>query len=476
MSQILQSIFDSDTGYIFDDNKIAVEFNQVHLKPIVIGAEAALYVKLDENKGLVAIDSSGNNIHGAFQGGYTENNWTTGKINSAIVGISTTNGFINFNQLLEFERTEAFSIECWFNSTSSATMSLVSKQKDTGTFEGFGINVLLGKPRLVIRDISSNVISVESVNAYNDGLWHHVVMTYDGNSAVAGAKLYIDGSEERVIVQSGTLTSTIKNNADLQVSGRDGNNITIDSNTKIDEVLIYSRELNSAEITFRYNSGNGTQQIPGASTAYAIDNPTIEPANFQLVTNILSFFSTVTFLGNDKITFVLVINGIDYWWNGSIWIMSSGYAESNIYQDINDNLVSLVLPGLSSVKWKAFLHSDNGDTTPVLTDVEFTYEIESQVITLNQAVIFGVRYGLDGNPVANEIIKVNSRWLIGDDTEIDDNQIQTITNQNGEWQIIISYENDLPNFLDWYFGTKYYQTNFVPGINKFSDLTILKEI
>ena len=184
--------FENSENYDFDDEKIEIIslLSLARLIPQVSGAEATMYAKLDENKGLVAIDSSGNGIHGAFQGGLDETNWTTGKINSAIVGISTTSGFINFDQLIEYERTDAFSLECWFNTTSTAAMSFISKQKFTGVLEGFAISCTGGKPRAVIRDTSSNVISIEAENAYNDGDWHHVVLTYDGSSNASGTKLY----------------------------------------------------------------------------------------------------------------------------------------------------------------------------------------------------------------------------------------------------------------------------------------------
>lgn len=475
MSQILKSTFDNSKGYIFDADDIKIVANRVELVPVIIGAEAAIYTKLDDNKGLVAVDSSGNEQHGAFQGGYTENNWTPGKINSAIIGISTSSGFVNFDQLLEYERDEPFTLECWFNTTSGSTMSFVSKQSDSGNFQGFAINFAGGKPRFVIRDDVGNILAAETTATYNDGLWHHVVMTYNGNNSHTGMTIFIDNVNDTVVTTTGTLTGSIKTTADLQISGRDGNNICIDANTKIDEVVIYSRELNAAEVNFRWNSGNGTQDLPGSDTSYPTDNPPIQPVIAQLITEITAFSADITATGSDNVFFVLEINGADYWWNGISWVISSGSSESNTYQDINDNLISLVLDGLSSFNWKGYMHSATGDTTPFLNFVEITYAIELQDPTLNQSIISGIRLGLDGNPKEGEVIKVNSRWLIGENTEIDNDQIETITNVEGKWQISLNYEDLPPDYLEWYFGVKYYKTNFIQGIIKFSQLTIIEE-
>lgn len=378
--------FDNINNYVLDQNKIELNNSLIKLKATVIGAEAKLYAKLDDNKGLVAIDSSGNNNHGAFQGGYSENQWVAGKINSAINGLSTTSGFINFDKLVEYERTDAFSLECWMKTTSTATMTLIAKQINSNPFTGFAINMIAGKVRQVIRDSSSNVISKEHNVAINDNNWHHIVFTYDGSSIEAGCKLYIDNTQNNSVIATGTLTSTIKNTTNFQVSGREGNNNCIDPNTSIDEVVVYSRELTPAEIEIRWNNGNGTQIIPGASTSYPIDNPIVVPIGTTKVTNIISLAEDVQKTGNDDIRYSLNLDGTNYYYNGSIWTNSFGYNETNSILDINNNVGTLPIELSSEVNINIFLHSGDGSTTPELTKLSITYNSEEVVEPANNLI------------------------------------------------------------------------------------------
>ena len=187
--------FNNPENYDFDINLIEIVVGTEKLKPQVVGAQTYMYVKLDENKGLVAIDSSSNNRHGAFQGGFDENIWTPGKINSGIEGIG--GGYINFDSIASFERTDAFSLECWVNFGSSLTQAFMSKQLDSGAFQGFAINVVSGIIRGVIRDDLGKIITVASTLSYNDSAWHHIVLTSDGLSIASGTKLYVDNIVHR---------------------------------------------------------------------------------------------------------------------------------------------------------------------------------------------------------------------------------------------------------------------------------------
>lgn len=441
MSRKIIDPFDTPENYVFS-SEIEITGGVSRLVPQVIGAEAALYFKLDENDGLVAIDSSGNNRHGAFQGGFDENQWTTGKINSAIQGISTTNGFINIDQLLEYEYNESFSIGFWALFTSTATQSFVSKQKDTGVFEGFAINALSGKLRFVVRDIAFNVLAIETASIYNDGAWHYIVGTYDGSGLISGVNLYVDNSLDKVISSSATLTSSIKNDADFQVSGRDGNNLCLDAGTKIDEVAVYSRELTPAEIDFRWNGGAGTQEIPGASTSYPTTNPYLISKSTFSATEIISFFATIIKFGLDDIRFALIINNIDTWWDGFAWATSTDYSETNTPAEILANLSSLDLSQGLFVNYKAYFHSDDGSTTPELSSVEFNFDFFKGVIDApNQCLVYGILYDDDNFPLSGIGITVTPSQATGvynKGSVVCLETKQTTTDVNGYWDVSLT--------------------------------------
>lgn len=462
------TFYNEPDNQIFDDTKVQIIGGDVKLLAIVSGAEAELYAKLDDNKGLVAIDSSGNDNHGGFQGGYTENQWTPGKINSAIKGISSSNGFINFNQLINFERTDPFSLECWVKYTSTTFQSIISKLHVGGAFEGYSLGLSSGKIRFVIRDLSLNINAVESVNLYNDGLWHHVVVSYDGNSIASGINIYVDNALDTNIVSSATLSATITNSADFQISGRDGNNDCIDITTLIDEVLVYSRELTTAEIAFRWNSGNGTQVIPGATTSFSTDNPRVESKVAILMTQILDVNATETITGSDEVRRIIDVNGVDFYWSGIAWIPSSGPTQTNPLAEIKANAPSLDLGAGKLVKFPYYLHSNDGSTTPIVSDQTIDFDsITAPVDEPNQCLVTGIF--LDGNndPISNGIIEIYPTCNIAiynGSAEICIEKQTINTEADGSWEAFVTETENMDILFYFKFICDSYTKIFKRGI------------
>lgn len=87
--------------------------------------------------------------------------------------------------------------------------------------------------------------------------WHHVVVTCDGGSASPGYTLYTDASTTAgTQVFTNNYTTTRLTGAPLTIGAADlgsGNRIFED---KIADVVIFNKELSSAEVTELYNSGN----------------------------------------------------------------------------------------------------------------------------------------------------------------------------------------------------------------------------
>lgn len=467
--------FDNADNFDRDQNKIEVVGSLSKLIAQTVPGEAAIYAKLDENAGLVARDSSGNNRDGAFQGGYTENQWVPGKIGFAIVGISLTNGFVNFDQLLEYEWNEAFSLECWFKTSSAATMAFITKQKSSGNFEGFGLNFSAGKVRFVIRDLNGNINTIESVNTYNDNIFHHVVVTYNGSNNISGLNIYVDNVIDKVITSSGTFNSTIKNDADLQLSGRDGNNLCIDSDTILDEMVVYSRELSAAEVAFRWNLGNGTQVLPGSETLFPIDNPNIIPFSKPKATEIKNITVSKVEPGNDEVRHTLELNGVDTWFNGSAWAQSSGYGETNTIPEMNANLTLLDLTEQGKFfALNNFLHSENGTTTPTLSQIEIEYDFAAITEECTEVIVKGNLKEFDCTE-STEIITIELSEKSGEYK----NTIQAVSkakyvtpNPDGSWQIGLISTDNMENIFYVFIINKRRYEKLVPDIDEinFNDL------
>ncbi len=466
----LKTIYPQDisNNYVFDPVKIEMVGGLSKLVAVSSPPESYMYAKLDNNKGLVAIDSSGNNRHGAFAGGYDENIWVPGKIGSAIQGINATTGFINFDQLIEFERDEPFSLEYWIKFTSPATKQIMGKQKGSGSFNGFGSNIsssLPGKIRFFVRDENGNNNTIQTVNRYDDGVLHHVVCTYSGNSEISGLNIRVDNVLDRFVATSGTLDSTIKNTADFQISGRDGAVNCLDNTTVVDMLLVYARELTTAEIAFRWNGGAGTLIVPGASTSFPIDNPELKSFGLIVAKEIVDFNSSINVVGSDEVRFVLDVNNVLMWFDGIEWLISSGYSESNTSAEIKANISSLIST-VSSIRWVALLHSADGTTTPELLDVDISYNLSStSPMDANSCRVFGKIIDSQNQPVAGVVISI-SLIEIGDyNSELMIAQnIKAITSDSfGNWEVnLIENENMQGNI-----GYKFeFKSSFVNKIYK----------
>jgi hypothetical protein len=154
---------------------------------------------------------------------------------------------------LSFERTDAFSVSCWFKLDPGDSGYLMSKM-DAGP-TGYGLFADSSNTRIYIQDTSSFQIEVTTTSAYDDGIWHHVVVTYDGTSLASGISIYIDGSSVGTSTVDDTLgTNSILNTASFNVSSRtDGAAGLMDG--KIDEAAVYDKELSSGEVAAIYNGG-----------------------------------------------------------------------------------------------------------------------------------------------------------------------------------------------------------------------------
>ncbi len=428
--------FDNEANYSFDPEDIQVLLSEALLLAQSGAGIAYMYAKLDENKAFVAADSSGNDRHGAFQGGMDEDSWTPGKIGSAIKG---PGGVINFDDIAGFEKDEDFSFEMWLKTTSNITMSLMGKQKNSGAFQGIEINIVAGKVRFVARDDNGQILTLSTVNTYKDNVFHHIVCVKTAGVDANTMIIYIDNAPEFIITNNDGLTGSLINDANFQISGRDGNNNLIDALTTIDECVVYNRVLSAAEIAFRYNNGVGTQQLPGPGTAFPTDQPEIATRGDIRVTNFVGADGTFIELGADKILIFTIVGGIRYWNdpNDLVWKVSNSKAEGNTLQELKDNIANFDLPGLSTLRFALGLKSDDGSTTPRAQQLMITYDLADDRVGPSVTKVKGQQFDQQGQP-SIEIIEINLFQKFteyGTNSQIRNKTIYIEPDDGGEWQV-----------------------------------------
>jgi hypothetical protein len=321
--------FDSGTGnYIYDDSLI--EF--------ITGGECALIGSpttpyalwhLNESSGLTAADSSGNSRNGTLTNMET-GDWTAGKLNNCL-DFDGTNEYVDCGAIAGFERDEAFSVEFWFKTSLARTQFILAKQDDS-TKRGWSayIRQASGNFRLAFflgNNNTSNYIAVEYPMDVNDNLFHHGCITYDGSSIAAGVNVFVDGDNTGNVVILDALSATIINSATCQIGTRGGSS-SFAFDGLIDEVAIYELELSSAQVAARYNTGQGTEKVPGG---YSIANPGIYANTGYAFTQALDTFTeTSTKPTGTAIKYQVTHEYGDsgwtwYYWNGSAWVPRSEY-------------------------------------------------------------------------------------------------------------------------------------------------------
>ena len=150
---------------------------------------------------------------------------------------------------LTFTNDDPFSISVWFRTTGTSNEILVSKLSSLVGYEL--VVATFGQLRVhLIGSWSADRIQKQTDAGYDDGEWHHGVLTYDGSSTAAGTLLYVDGSLQADSTTVDALSLTLASSGQLRLSerGDGGSNGDVD----IFSVSIYRRVLTPNQIRTLY--------------------------------------------------------------------------------------------------------------------------------------------------------------------------------------------------------------------------------
>lgn len=159
---------------------------------------------------------------------------------------------------ISFERTDSFSFSCWFKSTGkSGFRSVFGKSENSGTFAGYWLAYDHSTSQFFYRmegSAASNKIEFRTVETgFDDGEWHHVILSYDGTSTLSGTNLYVDNVLLSKTSTQENLTSSILTTQPLRIGARGAaSNYWIGN---ICEVSVFDKDLSLMEIQDLYNSG-----------------------------------------------------------------------------------------------------------------------------------------------------------------------------------------------------------------------------
>ena len=183
--------------------------------------------------------------------------------------------------------------------------------------------------------------------------------------------LYNNGSA----LANNTVSGVTTNTAVYGIGGRNANYFTGD----IAEILVYGTALSAEDrkVIEAYVGQKYNLSMP----PYITTDPTVTNNSGYIFTSALSAFSETATKTNSAVQYILSSDNGSTWkyWTGSAWAVSNGtYSQSNPASIINTNISTLASSG--TLKFKAFLHSNDGNNTPYLDNIN----IGGASVTVNE--------------------------------------------------------------------------------------------
>lgn len=164
-------------------------------------------------------------------------------INTGVVG----NNYLTTDDVAIDDNGDGWTIEFSFKTGSTQVLAILLAEWDTSGGNVGTFKVQLNNSNLLSVHLNDDATQMVSTTTYNDDVWHHVVISNDGNGTTS---LYFDGTVEDTISTSityGTNDFSIGNSADGDAS------TATEAATYLDDVAIYKYGLNATRITEHYN-------------------------------------------------------------------------------------------------------------------------------------------------------------------------------------------------------------------------------
>ena len=181
------------------------------------------------------------------------------------------NEFLNCtnNALFNFDRSNSFSFENWIKFDNLTGTRFINSKIDFTTVKGYYLATVSNNLRFAFFNTNLNLISVNTNESLNTGVWYHIVVTYDGSSDANNVKFYINNTLYTNNVIVNTLSGTTQTTEPLQIGGQD----TFFTAGQIAKTRIWNVELTASEVATMYNGGT-------------IQNSPVQPASLIVNTDI----------------------------------------------------------------------------------------------------------------------------------------------------------------------------------------------
>jgi len=251
---------------------------------------------------------------------------------------------------LDFAHTDAFSMEAWVKTTFAG----VTNMQIAGKQFSEGYNMFIGGGQLSVfltAGVAGSILVRANSTGLNDGNWHHVAMSYNGNMDASGITLYIDGIDQAVNVVDNSLTATIANTHSFSIGSR--NNSDLFFHGAIDEVRVWNDVRTQDEVIANMN-----QSLTGSEA------------------NLVAYYNFNQGVANGNNTAELIVLDASLNANNSTDISTTGFETGTPSTSLNEGTTANYVAGFTPINNAL---SFNGTTDYVLTSLnlpggDFTME------------------------------------------------------------------------------------------------------
>ena len=146
---------------------------------------------------------------------------------------------------------DAFAVSAWIYPMGK-NGTIVSRMSPTPRGSGYCMHLEEGRIQVnLVKRWLDDSIRVETEQVFDSGRWYHVAMSYDGSRVAGGIRVFVDGQSVKLRVHLDGINQTFASTEPLRVGGGHSSFAG-----KIDEVRVYNRALESAEVALLATSSS----------------------------------------------------------------------------------------------------------------------------------------------------------------------------------------------------------------------------
>jgi hypothetical protein len=222
--------------------------------PPIVTDGLVLYLDAANTKSYPTTGTTWNDLVGLNNGTLT-NGPTFSSDNGGSIVFDGVDDYVNYGNILNFERTDNFSFSIWVRANTLTTFSTLIAKMDSSALGYYFAIETNGALVFILRNtVSTNNLFVRTPQSQVEvNRWYNLTVTYNGTSLANGVSFYINATPSFNVVSFDNLTSTITTSQPGSIAARPflGGGYL---NGRIPSVQIYNRALSASEVLQNYNA------------------------------------------------------------------------------------------------------------------------------------------------------------------------------------------------------------------------------